>query len=164
MGRRTEMSKMDPKTARDLFARHFRRLGREGGINLAEYRAQQEEEKLVEMLIGFAYDVTQPVPDRRMYAKDVLELARGKIVPWVHGGQTIDPGAIGETGLTTSAEMVMAREMADVDRQIADLMMKRIPPAEWPEEVKLRAGNLIQTLQAEDVKLEGPVIEGGQKV
>lgn len=154
------LANMDPKEARDLIMRHFRRINSTGGINRAEFAAQKVEEDMVEMLIGWARNPTLAEAERFVYVNKILEIARGKIAPWVHAGQTIDPTAIGETGMTVSAEMQLARDMAEVDAKIADLMMRRIPPDDWPEEVRLRAGNLIETLQAEDVKLEGPVIEG----
>jgi len=144
MGRRS-LSTMGPKEAREVIGSHFRRLTSSTGVNMAVFRAQLHEEEMVKVIAGIALDPLQLPSIRISAASKVLEIARGAIRPWVHDGQTVDPRAEGITGATVGEEIQAARMTAELYEEINALTMKRVPPEQWPESVRLAAGNLLAT-------------------
>jgi hypothetical protein len=163
MGRRSTSDKMmvrrfqkelRPEDVREVVGRHFRSLTSKAGVNFAQYKAQQHEEEMVELLVGFTQDATLTANLRRQCALDVILVARGPQAPWLHSGETIIPGMAsqdpnGPPGRTVGDDIESARRAADVQGELASLVMRKVPPAEWPEHVKLAAGEAIAYFELE---------------
>ena len=98
---------------------------------------------MVETLVGFVRDFTVPVALRRQCAMDVVAIARGPLRPWVHDGETIDTNAQGVTGETIGAEIDAARSSAAALAELDELVRRRVPVSQWPESVRLAAGELL---------------------
>jgi len=150
MGRREVEKAVDPQQLREAIGRHFRRLTNTAGVNMAEFRAQLHEEEMVELLVGFTRDMTATMPFRRQCALDVLQLARGQIRPWIHDGETIQPDAVGLSGRPVREEIDSARRAAEVYAELDDLVRRKVHPSEWPEAVRLAAGDAISFFAEEE--------------
>lgn len=147
MGRRK--TELDPQKALSVVGRHFRRLVSHGGVNMAEFHAQLIEVEMVQILEGFAKDVTVPVSLRRQCALDVLLLARGPSIPWPRNGKTVDVNEQTPMGGTVGDAIDAARVSADLYQTLDDLVRRRVPPAEWPPEVREAAGAAIAFYDSE---------------
>jgi hypothetical protein len=150
MGRRSfpevrmrSMPDAEAKRARDAVIDRMRYLSRDLGINLAQFRAQIHEEEMVELLVGFSRDLTLPASLRRQCAIDVVTFARGRIEPWQHEGQTIDPQATGGSGHAIGEEIQAARLTAEGYERLNDLIMRRVPSDQWPEDIRELAGQAL---------------------
>ena len=149
MARRTDIAKLDANLARKAVAAHFRKITSKSGINYAQFQAQLQEEDMVRLLAGFAMDTTLQPTLRRECALDVITIARGKIQPWIHDGQTIDPEAVSAAGSPIKQEIDAARATAELYQELDDLVRRRIPPEQWPEAVRTLAGEAIAYYQTE---------------
>ncbi len=146
MGRRslpnTPLDKLTYQDARLAVAQHLRKL--KGGLNMAQLRAQTHEEGMVDLLATMARNGDVPYAIRRQCAVDVITFARGNPKPWLHDGKSIDPGSLGETGNTIADEIEAAKHTTSLWKQIDWLRANNVPPAQWPEDVRQVAGDLIE--------------------
>jgi hypothetical protein len=142
--RRTlEPSKIDPKKAREAIARHFQALMQKSGVNVTQFKAQIYEEEMVDMLAGFARDMTQPTSLRRQCAIDIITYARGLPKPWIHVGDTVNPEAEGKVGETVGQEINAARLTANIYQQLDELVRRGVHPDSWPADVRQAAGEAL---------------------
>jgi len=143
MGRRTLDTKIDPKEARLAVAKHLRSLSARSGVNFLQFYAQQYEEEMLDMLVGFSRDMTLTATLRRQCMLDVLLFARGAIKPWIHVGDTVDPAAPGAVANTVGEEIQAARLMTDIKTKLDEYVRAGIPPEQWPEDVREAAGTML---------------------
>lgn len=146
---RRRTKEIDPEEARKVVGRHFRRLVGHGGVNMAEFHAQLVEVEMVEIIAGFARDLTLEPKFRKECALDVLLLARGPSVPWPRDGKTISVHEPGPAGGTVGDTIEAARLAADLYQQLDDLVRRKVPPAEWPPAVREAAGAAIAFYEGE---------------
>lgn len=151
MARRTDISKLEPQAARKAIATHFRTVASRSGINLAQFQAQLAAEDMVKLIAGFANDPLLPAPFRKECAIDVVTIAYGKIQPWYHEGEHIDPSAqsAAANGSTLGQEIDQARLTAELYQQLDELVRRKVPPEHWPESVRTLAGEAIAYYQIE---------------
>jgi hypothetical protein len=150
MGRRSSHA-LTPLQAKDAVAKHFQRLVGRSGVNLTQFHAQLHEEKMVDVLVGFALDKEQPAEFRRDCAKDVIVLARGPIVsPWVHDGATLTPATALPSGRPAGEAVNQARIAGDTYLQVNMLVAAGTPVDLWPEEVVAVAGDIVEAFRAEE--------------
>ena len=155
MGRRS-IAPATPAQVRASVAKHFRHLmGPATGINLAQFQAQLHEESMVQILVGFACDVTLPAPLRRDCALDVIRIARGPIAPWIHDARTIDPDGIAPSGKPISDEIEEIRKTAELHQRLDELVRRGVPPALWPEDVRKAAGDFLASYTDDDPEDRG---------
>lgn len=153
MARRSVSQISTGQEARDAIARAFQRHTRKSGVNLAEFEAQKYAVEMVEGLVGLSRDFSVPAALRRECMKDVYEIAFGKIREYQHPGVVIDPNAPGVNGPTIADDMEIARETADLHTRMNDLVMRNVPLSQWPEDVRLAGGNMIQgMIEAEEAE------------
>jgi hypothetical protein len=148
LGRRGGVETMTPQEIRQQAAKHFRKLSAASGVNLAQFKAQASEEAMVDLLVGFAHDISVATSLRRQCALDVITIARGPQSPWYHDGKTIDPQAIGETGKTVGHEIEEARKTSALYTQLDELIRSNTDPRLWPDSVRVLAGEMLPTLEA----------------
>lgn len=149
-GRKTSLETMNPQEARLTIAKHFRRLANGSGVNMAQLKAQMEEESMVDILTGIAMDFTQNPTIRRQCAMDVISIARGAIKVWAHDGETINPGATGDTGNTIGAEIEAAKMTAELYKELNGYIARGVHPDKWPDNIKQIASPEMITYYAEE--------------
>ena len=130
-------------------AEHIRRTS---NTNMVEFTARLHETQAIKLLIGFAQDKTQSPKFRRACAMDILKLARGGLREWWHNGETIDPNALGRSGLggTVAQELEAARLTADLYTELNRLIEARIDSASWPESIREVCADMIHFYQNEE--------------
>jgi hypothetical protein len=171
VARRGLTKQLSPEDTRKAVKRHLYRLMTDGGVNLAQFKAQQHEEKMVQILVDFAMDdISGDTLSHREFrakcARDVLLYARGPVTPWIHSGQTINPQAIGPSGATVGAEIEAARQDAAM---LAELdAYANVPYSSWPEELRDRVGEMgraFADLEAQEREalgeIDGQVVPAG---
>jgi hypothetical protein len=110
---------------------------------MLQLKAQMQEELIVDMLMGFAQDMTLPAQFRRDCLLDVAKFARGAVKSWVHEGETIDPEAPGAVGETKGDEIQAARMSAELYETLNELISRGVSSDNWPEAVRQAAGDLV---------------------
>lgn len=127
-------------TAEQYLQTYGYKLRRKGGafdaINISQFRAQQYEKRMVDIIASIAEDITTSPQIRKDAALTVVELARGRIRERFHDGQTIDPQAVLPDGTTVEDGMAKTEHEIDVYQQIDDLVRRRVHPSSWPAEVR----------------------------
>lgn len=147
MGRRS-VTEMSPKEIRAQAAKHFRNLVHAGGPNLAVFRAQIHEEEMVELLVGLTKDISVAPGLRAQIAMDVIKIARGPMAPWFHTGETINPHAMGDSGKSVGDEIEEARKTSALYTELDACIRSNTHPSTWPESVRVLAGEMLPTLEA----------------
>jgi hypothetical protein len=148
MGRRKTIP-ADPRDLRRLVATISDAAATKAGVNLARWRAQLVEEEMVATLVDFVRDITLTPNFRRECAKDILELARGKIAPQMHDGETINPAEPTSDGSTVGAYIESQRVEA-TKWMLLDQYVGKVPVAQWPESVRLAAGDLVSVYSEDE--------------
>jgi len=157
MGRRngaptTALTERDAANLHRMARKQFDRLMNTDGVNLATYQAQLVEQDMVKMLAGLALDTsgyTSPSL-RRQCAMDVLTIARGVPKLWVHDGQTVSPSAVTPTGQTMGDLIEAAQTTAQLAQELDRLTREKIPPNEWPEDVRAMVGDAITYFEVQN--------------
>jgi len=135
MGRRS-VATTDPKRLRDAVGRHFRRLTTESGVNLAEFTAQRFEEECIILVRDMAFSMEASMDHRLKCAQQIVEWARGKVVPWHHTGETIDPTATTPLGGTVGETIDAVRATTELFAELDRLVRNKIPYRDWPSEIQ----------------------------
>jgi hypothetical protein len=149
MGRRS-IANLTPQEIRKQAAKAFRNVVHASSVNLVQFEAQIVEAEMVNIIIGFARDTEMPPGFRKECAKDVIQYARGPQAPWFHDGKTINPAEIGRSGVTIEAEIDAAKMTGDLYQKLDELVRMNIPLADWPDEIRLMAGDLVNVFDADD--------------
>lgn len=134
---RKELSPLDGHAAATAALRKLLRK-----YDISEFEAQKHAVEMVQILAGFARDVTADVAFRRQCANDVLNRAYG--TPTEKKQVTIlDPNAETDKGATIGAEIeaihVETRRLEERDRLIA----QKVPFDQWPEDVRVLPDSVI---------------------
>ena len=140
MGRRN--LPQSPNELRKAISKAAQSATLRGTINVARWRAQLHEEEMVQLLVNFALDGTQSASLRRDCAKDVLEIARGKIVAQVHDGENVDPTAH-TGGASAIGQQIEAQRIETNQWQTLDAYVGKIASEYWPEHIRHIAGDLV---------------------
>jgi hypothetical protein len=150
MGRRngtptTALTERDAANLHRAARKHFDRLMNAEGVNLAVYEAQLVEQDMVKVLANMARDTTGYTSPslRRQCAMDVITIARGAIKVWAHDGATVNPNATTATGQTVGDLIEAAQTTSQLAQELDRLTREKIPPAEWPPEVREMVGEAI---------------------
>ena len=116
--------------------------------DMAEFQAQTYACDMIDMLAGFAQDMTLPVAFRRECANDVLDRAYGKPATKTQVEIVNTEDQTG-TGRTVGEDIESARLSADLYQRLNSLVAQGVSPENWPAEVRRIAGESLSYFEVD---------------
>lgn len=105
-------------------------------LNKVQFTAQQYEQLAVEVVRDCMLSLNATIDQRVDCASKIVEWARGAPKSWIHDGQTMNPGGMGPVGITVSETIDAARVKSDHFAMLDDLVRRKVPFENWPEDIK----------------------------